>query len=165
MSEPVIHPWFGSWPLKKRDEEGIDMKIIRQISILMMGVICFLIGSILLLSSNYIPWLLWQSIVIHLGTAFYTATIIGFTIEFALRKQLARDVFEAAFGYVLPKELQPELQWLCNQNIICTNSAWTINLTYFDGDKDTIILHFKNTQVPRKLWYSTNNARTIFVHR
>ncbi|MBI5787701.1 MAG: hypothetical protein HZA78_02445 [Candidatus Schekmanbacteria bacterium] len=136
----------GHGPLKREPREH-DMRFFQQTSILMVMIGCFFIGTFFILLSNIVTWPKLESIVAHIGTAFYVVTILGCTVEYLIKKQLMKDVFEAAFGYVLPKILQPELQWICNQTIICTDSDWVIDLKFLDDDKDTILLHAKNNQI------------------
>lgn len=50
----------------------------------------------------------------HLAVALIVAGIIGLTIEIAFATRLAGNVFEAAFGYVLPDELKEEVRWVYN---------------------------------------------------
>lgn len=148
MNGPEMIPWFGSWPLGKRVEKEFDMKLFQPLSeTLTVMITCFFVGLLLIILSHYVPWYICQIVISHIGTAFIVVTIVGFTVEYFLKQQLMQDVFKAAFGYVLPKELVPELQWLCDQTIVTTDNKWDIELKYLDNDKDAIIYHAKSTQV------------------
>src|SRR2546430_211554 len=56
----------------------------------------------------------------HLFMALAVASFIGLFIELTLQRRLARNVFEAALGYLLPDRLKTELRWVYNQQIIAT---------------------------------------------
>src|SRR5690349_2783492 len=47
----------------------------------------------------------------HISMAVAVASFIGLFIELSLQRKLARNVFEAAIGYLLPEEIRGELRW------------------------------------------------------
>lgn len=58
----------------------------------------------------------------HLFMALAVASFIGLFVELTLQRQLAKNVFAAALGYLLPERLKPELRWIYDQKIIATQS-------------------------------------------
>jgi len=116
MSERFV-PWFGSWPPEfKGDSEGIDMDndnqswIHRHFPHIAL-TIAFIIGLALLLWAGYLKDL-WHEVVKGVGIAFISASIIGIALELAFVTRIAKEVFDIAFGYLLPKEIREELKWI-----------------------------------------------------
>lgn len=69
----------------------------------------------------------------HLFMALAVAGFIGLVIEFTLQRQIARNVFEAAIGYLLPDALRDELRWIYGQKLLCVNHVQTVHLTKIQG--------------------------------
>lgn len=116
------------------------------------------VGIILLFISD--KWLdnLWYSTVTGLGIAFITAGIIGGILEVAFRHRIAHDVFEVAFGYILPKELKGEMEWIYGAHIVCTEHIQTCELKPIDND--TCGLHVK---VQRKFRNVGRSKEPLFL--
>ena len=93
-----------------------------------IAVILVLVGIILKLVKFWLPSSI-LDIVDGLAIAFFTTAIIGFTVDMLFRKQLARDVFEATIGYLLPKELRPHMRWIYEHSLICTCDTISLELT------------------------------------
>ena len=49
----------------------------------------------------------------EISKALIIAAVMGFTVDMALKKNLARDAMKTAFGYTLPAELRDGMKWLC----------------------------------------------------
>src|SRR5436309_13887377 len=61
-------------------------------------------------------WLEWAfTLADELTKAFIIAVFLGVIVDVAIKMELARDVFEAAIGYLLPPELRPSLKWIYDQ--------------------------------------------------
>src|SRR5438552_16280323 len=55
----------------------------------------------------------------HLGMAIAVAGCIGVVIELTLQREITRNVFRAAIGYLLPDELRAELRWIYSLPFLC----------------------------------------------
>ena len=73
-----------------------------------------------------------KSVLEHLGTAIFIASVLGFTIDWWLKKQITEDVFQAAMGYELPNDLREELRNVYSNHIICEDHAQTVSITPID---------------------------------
>ena len=51
-----------------------------------------------------------------------------------LKRELARDVFAAAFRYVLPDELKEEVHRIINYKFLCIDSLSVITITALPND-------------------------------
>jgi len=70
----------------------------------------------------------WKFILDAICAGAIVASILGLTVDRLLKKELLDNVFRATFGYILPEELRPSLEWLYKQTFICTNHNQTIKL-------------------------------------
>src|SRR5258707_13827956 len=61
----------------------------------------------------------------HLFMALTISGVLGLIIEYTLHQQIAKDVFEAAIGYLLPEELRDELRWVAGQPFLCEKHTQT----------------------------------------
>lgn len=81
----------------------------------------------------FIAIFFWQLFLIEFLRGIFEAVaiamVIVITVEQFLRREFAREVVFASIGYVLPKELQSEMRWLCELNMICTEDVMTCTLT------------------------------------
>ncbi|HEX8084567.1 MAG TPA: hypothetical protein VF529_09780 [Solirubrobacteraceae bacterium] len=73
-----------------------------------------------------------------LGEAMVVAGLLGVTVDFFFKKELARDAFEAGLGYVLPVAMRGELSWMVGQQLLCVEFDQHFTLRP-DGD-DCLIL-------------------------
>ena len=100
----------------------------------------FLIGFMLFLASHLlmhhgmVDW----SLLHDIGVAFMIAAILSVTVDLAVRGQLVEDVFKASIGYILPKELKGELEWIYSSHILCAEHTQTCELHRIDNDTCTI---------------------------
>ena len=69
-----------------------------------------------------------------MGVAFVIAAVLGLTVDWALKAELARDVFQAAFNYVLPDELKEEVQRVINYKFLCRKHYGLIEVTPAGSD-------------------------------
>jgi hypothetical protein len=76
------------------------------------------------------------------------AMVIAIFVDVFLKRDLMRDVFLASIGYVLPKELQPEMRWLCQLNALCTQDVMICTLTPIG---DSVKFHFQRKQVVKNI--------------
>jgi hypothetical protein len=101
------------------------------------GVV-FLTGVLALLAGHSISihWL--ESLVTELGVAFVIAAVLAVLVDGSLKLGLAKDVFETTFGYLLPKELRGELQWIHDQKLLCEHHSSHFTITKLD-DRSVIL--------------------------
>src|SRR5262249_54505662 len=84
---------------------------------LVLGLI-LAIGAAGSLGYEELPWP-WAS---HAAEALcpplFTAGVLGLTVDIFLKREIARDVFVAAFRYVLPDELKEEVRRIINYKFL-----------------------------------------------
>jgi hypothetical protein len=73
------------------------------------------------------PW--FSHIVEALCPPIFTAGILGLTVDAFLKRELARDVFVAAFRYILPEELKEEVRRIIGYTFLCTESTSVVSIT------------------------------------
>ena len=76
------------------------------------------------------PWM--QRISEDLGLSLITASILGITVDRALKIEIVRDVFNVAFRYVLPPELKEEIFTIINYRFICDRHLWHLEIEKLD---------------------------------
>ena len=69
-----------------------------------------------------------REILAEIGKALIIAAVLGFTVDMALKKNLAGDALETAFGYTLPAELRDCMKWLYGLKWLCISSRLEIKL-------------------------------------
>ena len=95
-------------------------------------------------SANF--WVEW---VAHVFMAMAISGAIALLIEVTLHQQIAKDVFEAAIGYLLPDELKDELRWISGARFMCVKHTHTVRLKPIEGKsllcvESEIVRIFKN---------------------
>lgn len=80
----------------------------------------------------------------HLAMAVAVSGVLGLTIEFTLQRDLARNVFKAAIGYLLPEELKAELRWIYGLPVLCERHVQTVSL---DPIPETDLVRVRVTMV------------------
>lgn len=115
--------WYGAWPpvpYVGGDVEKDDAVIWRTWP---YTLACLIIALLFLVGGEFLHERhLLSHILSEVGIAVLVAGIVGTAIDWIFSKRLAEDVFKATVGYLLPDELKPELQWIYDQAIICTES-------------------------------------------
>lgn len=142
-------PWFGSWP-PRTSSKGVGMaidvgakwrKLATTTTLLAIG----LIGLILILlveapSGRVYGWdIVWANLITHVGIAAIVASILGLTVDWALKEGLISDAVGAALGHLLPERLKPELRWLYDQKVMATQS-FQVRLEHFP-DERSVVFH------------------------
>lgn len=64
----------------------------------------------------------------HAFMALAISGFIGLIIELTLQREIAKNVFEAAIGYLLPDELKDELRWIYDQRLLCVSHVQAVNI-------------------------------------
>ena len=86
--------------------------------------IFFLVGSLLiLLTSGFLH---------EVGIAFLISALLGFSIDFYLRQNIARDAFEGAMGYFLPDEVKEAVRYIGGIEWFAEEFSLTVNLQKID---------------------------------
>lgn len=65
--------------------------------------------------------------------ALFVAAVLAFSVDLYLKKQIARDAFEASIGYILPKYLQDEIRAIYSNEIICLEHAQNVKVETLDS--------------------------------
>jgi hypothetical protein len=75
-----------------------------------------------------------QHIARDLGPALFTTGLLGLTVHTFLNREIARDVFQAAFRYVLPAELKDEVARIITNKFICIDHYMEFTIVVIDAD-------------------------------
>jgi hypothetical protein len=84
------------------------------------------------LETKSLGWL--GAVTREVGAGSITASILGLTVDTFLKGELLRDVFQAAFSYVLPEELRAEVHRVINYKFICKRSYTIVKITRLCDD-------------------------------
>jgi hypothetical protein len=95
----------------------------------------------------------------HISMAFAVAGVLGLVIELTLQRDLAKNAFKAAIGYLLPEQLRGELEWIYNQSILCSEMESTINIEHRQQEGLALI----KMRVHRTLWNVSNSTAEVNV--
>jgi hypothetical protein len=77
---------------------------------------------------EHLPWPWAAHLAKELCPPFLTAGVLGLTVDIFLKKELARDVFLAAFSYILPDELKDEVRRIIDYKFLCIDSTTIISI-------------------------------------
>ena len=64
----------------------------------------------------------------ELGVAAATAGILGLTVDIFLKREFAKDVFKAAFSYILPEALKEEAARIVGYQFLCTRHKMIVDI-------------------------------------
>jgi hypothetical protein len=81
-----------------------------------------------------IPWSWLAHLAGALSPPLFTAGILGLTVDIFLKRELARDVFVAAFRYILPDELKEEVQRIISYKFLCIDSTTIVSISAPSND-------------------------------
>jgi hypothetical protein len=113
---------------------------------LFVGFIVYIFLLVVLHEPFHDIW--WGELVLKSLDAVAIASVIGFVLEEALLREFGREVFLASVGYVLPRELRPEMRWLCQLNEMCTQDVMVCALTPIG---DSVKFHVYRKQVVKNI--------------
>jgi hypothetical protein len=94
----------------------------------------FVGGLLMVIVPHWLEWSWDKQIIPELGKALIITSVLGFTIEPSLRKALARNVFAAAFGYLMPEDVREQLIEIASQRLLCIEHRMNVSITYLDTD-------------------------------
>ena len=72
------------------------------------------------------PWS--DRLITEMGVAFVVAAILGLTVDWALKAEFARDVFRAAFSYVIPPEFKNEVAKILAFDFMAERHLWRVQV-------------------------------------
>ena len=159
MANQRFEPWFGAFPPEPNKAEdklqyarGVKglanwiLDIVSGISwLLLLGLI---VVGVTMRYGAHSEWDLWS-------TLFMVGTL-GLTIDLFLKRRLAREAMEAAFGYALPQELRDGMRWFYGLKWLCVGSTLEVTLIP-DGDG----LMSVTTKTVRTLKNVTNKVESL----
>ena len=73
------------------------------------------------------------SLLEHVYMAFAVSALVIIILELTFHQALAKNVFEAAIGYLLPEELIGELRWIYGKPFLCEDHTQTVLIRLIDG--------------------------------
>ena len=76
-------------------------------------------GAAMIIVPPVLEWQWDRGIIRDFGIAVSITAMLGFTIDRWLKTQIARDVFEAALGYILPQEFREEVARIAGFKFLC----------------------------------------------
>lgn len=92
-------------------------------------------------------WTWDHGVIRDIGIALLSAAVLGFTIDRWLKDDIAKDVFKAALGYVLPEELRDEIRWITGFPSIARKYICHVNIQEIgDGVVKVIIAQEKEIE-------------------
>jgi hypothetical protein len=106
-----LEPWYGSWPPEMKGEADMEETTLRRWfipALLFIGLVVFLFLWSQIEHHELRGF--WWDFLKRLSEAGVIAMILALTVDVLLKKEFGRDVFLASIGYVLPKELRPEMR-------------------------------------------------------
>jgi hypothetical protein len=77
----------------------------------------------------------------HVSMAFAVSGLIGLSIEVFLRRQLIRNVFRVAIGYLLRDEIKEELRWIYGLKWLCISHVHNVTISRIANEPDLVVLH------------------------
>jgi hypothetical protein len=111
-------------------------RILLWVALGMMGAF----GIIGILSADLIPWV-WTHAPLHeISDSLLTAAILGATADRFFHAELSRDVFRAAFRYVLPDEIKEEVNRIINYRLICVRHDSSITIERLENGLIRVIM-------------------------
>jgi hypothetical protein len=69
----------------------------------------------------------------EVGVALLISALLGFSIDFYLRRNIARDAFEGAMGYFLPDDVKEAVRYIGGIDWFAEEFSLTINLQRVEG--------------------------------
>lgn len=88
--------------------------------------------------------------------ALFVASVLALTVDLFLKRQIARDAFEASIGYILPKYLQDEIRAIYSNEVVCIDHAQDVVIEELEGG-----LVKTKVRTQRKLKNISTNTHTL----
>jgi hypothetical protein len=116
---------------------------LRGISLRARLVIILAIGVAVVAASKGAPW--YEGIVHDLGIAFVVAAILGLTVDFALKTEIARDAFKATLGYILRPEFRDEVARITGYKFLCEHHVLLIEIKLLENNTVEVTTSIERT--------------------
>jgi hypothetical protein len=115
------------------------------------------IGGFCMISAPKIWGWEWDYGIVHdLGIAIFIAALLGVTIDRWLKAEIARDVFMAALGYILPEEFHQEIRRIANFKFLSERQVSVFQIE--DIGNSTVRL---TSMIERTLRNISDNSETL----
>jgi hypothetical protein len=95
--------------------------------------VTFVAGLAVVLLARLCPILWVQEALKEVGVAFMIAATLAATVDVALKTELIRNVFFAAFRYAFPPPLQTEILRIAGYRLICEKHIWGVKIEEIDA--------------------------------
>jgi hypothetical protein len=102
-------------------------------------------------NASLVPFSWAEGPVKELGIALVTSGVLGLTVDTFLKREFARDVFVAAFRYVLPDPLKEEVRRIMNYKILCEEALIVVKISIVDGADDLVKVDMNFERVFRNI--------------
>lgn len=89
------------------------------------------------------PWL--AHLINEMGVALVVAAILGLTVDWALKAEFARDVFRAAFSYVIPSEFKNEVAKILTYDFMAEKHLWKVQIKKVDDETVLVTCSIERT--------------------
>jgi hypothetical protein len=119
-------------------------------------------GVVAIAGSHWVPWKWLEGVVKEIGVASLVAAILGLTVDQALKVELVRDVFYAAFRYLLPSELKDEVARVIGYRFLCTDHRTLVEIVPI-VDTDLVRVHMKTERLLKNVSYQAEPIRNHFA--
>ena len=113
-----------------------------------------------IIGGPYLPWKITHEPVKDVSSALLTAAILGATADRFFHADLARDVFRAAFRYVLPDEIKDEVNRIINYRMLCVYHDSSISVEPMD---DLMRVTIKSERRMKNISRHTENIRNLLT--
>jgi hypothetical protein len=77
--------------------------------------------------------------------ALFIASALAVTVDMFLKKQIAKDVFSASIGYILPAFLRDEMKAIYSNDIICVSHSLNLTLTPIENSLIQVDISIRRT--------------------
>jgi hypothetical protein len=99
-----------------------------------------LLLALLLLLPDYNIAPRYRGLIKDFGVGLVSAFVLGITLEVAFATRIAKDVFETAFGYLLPAKIRDETRWLTGLDRLESHSVHEYQLSKHSDTDKVIVL-------------------------
>ena len=126
-------PVYDTRSAKSADQEGA-MNFWGKLPPWMVMTVIGVAGLALVLIPRVLQWSWDFGVLPEIGIALLVASILGFTIQRWMNRDLAKDVFWASIGHMLRPELRSEISWICGFKFLATRSVLTVDIEPIGDD-------------------------------
>ena len=118
-------------------------------------------GAAAIIGSIWIPWQWLAEITKQFGSALLVAGLLGLTVDRALKIELIRNVFYAAFRYLLPTEIKDEVARVIGYKFLCTDHHTVIEIEPIDDE--LVRVHIRIQRTLKNVSYQSEEVRNQFA--